>query len=68
MIFVISHLLLQKMKICKESFLILLIINLMIPLFKFQDYCNHLFRLFDVEGVGFLAQEEWISTLKENIR
>ena len=40
----------------------------MIPLFKFQDYCNHLFRLFDVEGVGFLAQEEWISTLKENIR
>ena len=34
----------------------------------FQDFCNHFFRLFDKEGRGYLVQEEWIATLKENTR
>ena len=34
----------------------------------FQDFCNHFFRLFDKEGKGYLVQEEWIATLKENTR
>ena len=34
----------------------------------FQDFCNHFFRLFDKESKGYLVQEEWIATLKENTR
>ena len=34
----------------------------------FQDFCYHLFRLFDTEGNGFLIQDEWIAMLKENCR
>ena len=35
---------------------------------RFQDFCNHLFKLFDQDGRGILVQEEWIDMLKENTR
>ena len=33
-----------------------------------QDFCDHLFRLFDSDGRGLLVQESWIAMLKENTR
>lgn len=33
-----------------------------------QDFCDHLFQLFDKDAQGYLVQEEWIDMLKENTR
>ena len=53
---------------CKLWIAKLVALEFIFPPLSFQSFCNHLFRLFDKSGRGYLVQEEWICSLKQNTR